>query len=95
MSIKISLNKFSNSISWIKGNEYNYWYRALDIFGSSLIVKVAKPLVDAKVASANTPKNKEIMAEIAVKAQEEFFCPSITKLPLTHIIFAMDSLEFF
>lgn len=95
MSIKMSLNKFFNSISWIKGDEYNYWYRALDIFGSSLIVEVAKPLVDAKASSANAPKNKEIMAEIAIKAQEEFFCPFITKLLLTHMIFAMDSLDFF
>lgn len=80
LSIETSPNKSSNNIDWIKGNKYNCWYRALDILGSSFIVKVAKLLVDMEAASIITQKDKEILAEIAVKAQEEFFCLAITKL---------------
>ncbi|MCJ1344946.1 hypothetical protein MMC31_003151 [Peltigera leucophlebia] len=94
LSIKTSPNEFSNNISWIKGDKYDRWYRALDILGSSLIVKVAKLLVDAEAASAAAQKDKGIMAETEVKAQKELFRPAITKLLRTHITFAIDSPDF-
>ncbi|MCJ1345088.1 hypothetical protein MMC31_003293 [Peltigera leucophlebia] len=75
-------------------NKYDCWYCALDILGSSLIVKVAKLLVDTEAASAIAQKDKGIMVETVVKAQEELFCPAITKLLQTHITFAIDSLDF-
>lgn len=94
LSIKTSPNESSNNIPWIKSDKYNRWYRALDILESFLIVKVAKLLVKADAAAAAAQKDKEILAETAVKAQEELFCPAITKLLQTHMTFAMDSPDF-
>ncbi len=80
LSIEMSSNKSSNHIAWIKHDKYNYWYCVLDTFVSSLIVKVAKLLVDVEVSFAAAQKNKELLAETTVKAQKKLFCLAMTKL---------------
>ncbi len=94
LSIETSPNKSSNHIAWIKDDKYDHWYRALDTLASSLIVKVAKLLVDTETSSASTQKDKGLLAETAAKAQEELFRPTMTKLLRTYMTFAMDSPDF-
>ncbi len=49
--------------------------------------------VEASVAAAQ--KDKELLAEIVAKAQEEPFCPAMTKLLRTYMTFAIDRPDFF
>lgn len=58
LAVKISSDNNAENVVWIEDDVYDHWYRALDIFGSSLIVKVAKILVDGEAAIATVQKDK-------------------------------------
>lgn len=76
-------------------DEYNYQYCVLNIFIFSLIVKVAKLLVDIETNAIIAQKNKRLLTETVVKTQEELFCSAMMKLLRTYITFEMNSLDFF
>ncbi len=94
LSIETSPNKSSNHVTWIKDDKYHCWYRTIDTLASSLIVKVAKLLVDVKASSAAAQKDKRLLAETAAKTTEELFRLVMTKLLRTYMRYVMDSPDF-
>ncbi len=94
LTFEISPSNNAENVAWIKGDVYNCWYHALDILGSSLVVEVAKIIVDREVTTTVAQKDKGILLETANKAQEEVFRPAMTKLLCTYMTFAMDSPDF-
>lgn len=50
--------------------------------------------MDIELSTATTQKDKEILPKIVVKAQKEFFYPTMTKLLQTYMKFAIDSSDF-
>lgn len=95
MAVKTSPYNNIKNVTWIKGDIYNCWYYTLDILRSSLIIEIAKIIIDREAATTTAQKNKGILLVIANKAQEEVFQLAMTKLLHTYITFVMNSPNFF
>lgn len=94
VAVETASNAESGNIHWIKDDQYDRWYRALDLLGSSLIIELVKILVDAEAGAIAAQKDKRISLDMATKAQEELFRPAMTRLLRTYMTFAMDSPDF-
>lgn len=92
--IEINPNNNIENIVWIKNNVYNSGYYILDIFRSSLIIKIIKLIINEEVSTTTIQKNKKILLEIVDKIQKETFWPAITKFLCIYIMFAIDSPNF-
>ncbi len=73
LAIEINPNNNTENITWIKVDIYNHWYYALDILGSSFIIKVVKIIMNGEAAATAAQKDKRISLETANKVQEEVF----------------------
>lgn len=59
VAVETASNAESGNIHWIKDDQYDRWYRALDLLGSYLIIEVVKILVDAEAGAIAARKYRK------------------------------------